>query len=108
VAGRGGGRARTHFQWRFERDNEKVDVPIKPRLRVDSARIALSACRAGLGIAGLPNFMCAQDLSSGALVRVMPEWQLPSAGIWALSSIRIARSVTLRAFVDLLRARIAG
>jgi DNA-binding transcriptional LysR family regulator len=102
------GRAQARLQWRFERDDEKVEVPIKPRLRVGSARIALSACRTGLGVAGLPRFMCAQDLSSGALVHVLPEWQMPSAGVWALSTIPITRSVTLRAFVDLIRARMAG
>jgi DNA-binding transcriptional LysR family regulator len=100
------GRAQARFQWRFERGDEKVEVPIKPRLRVDSARIALSACRAGVGVARLPEFMCAQELSNGALVRVLPEWQIPSAGIWALSTVPMTRSVTLRVFIDLIRARL--
>ena len=98
------GSARQHPEWRFERDGESLDVHPLPRLRVDSARIALSACRAGLGVVRLPAFMCAQDLSSGSLVSLFPTWRIPLAGIWAFSASRLDKSATLRVFVDAVRA----
>jgi DNA-binding transcriptional LysR family regulator len=75
------------------------------QLRVDSARIALSACRAAIGVAWLPELMCADDVVSGTLSTVLAPWRCPKATVWAFSSTPIARSPTLRAFVDLVRAR---
>lgn len=101
------GRSRPHPRWRMERDGDVLNVPLRPRLRVDSAHIALSVCRSGLGIACLPTFMCAPDLSRGTLVRLWPAWQMESPGVWAFSTTRLDRNPTLRAFVDLMRARLS-
>lgn len=93
--------------WRFERAGEAIDVALAPRLRVDSARVVLAACRAGLGVACLPEFLCAGDVAAGALVRVWSEWRVPAAPVWAVYSSRSDRSPTLHAFLALLEARLA-
>ncbi len=97
------GQIRQHIKWRFERDGQSLEVPLSPRLRVDSAHIALSACRAGLGIVRLPAFVCASDLATGSLRALFPEWRIPAAGIWAFSTSRLDKSAMLRAFVDVVR-----
>jgi DNA-binding transcriptional LysR family regulator len=99
------GPGRASYQLQFERETERLAVSVTPRLRVDSARIALSACRAALGVAWLPELACAQDVSSGTLSIVLAPWSCPKASVWAFSSTPIARNPTLRAFVDLVRAR---
>jgi DNA-binding transcriptional LysR family regulator len=99
------GAARGNYQLQFEREAGRQAISVTPRLRVDSARIALSACRAGIGVAWLPELMCTDDLASGALSTVLAPWRCPKAMVWAFTSTPIARSPTLRAFVDLVRAR---
>lgn len=100
----GGRQARR--RWRFVRGDEAVEVTVTPRLRVDSARVALAACRAGLGVGRLPAFLCARDLASGSLVRLWPDWGFAATAAWALYSVRSDRNPTLHAFLDLLRARL--
>ena len=92
--------------WRFERAGEAVEVELAPRLRVDGARVVLVACRAGVGVSRLPEFLCAHELASGALVRLWPDWRLSAVPAWALYSSRSDRNPTLHAFLDLLKARL--
>jgi DNA-binding transcriptional LysR family regulator len=99
------GAARASYQLQLERGDEKQTIAVTPRLRVDSARIALAACQSALGVAWLPELTCAKDVSSGTLSTVLTPWSCPKANVWAFSSTPIARSPTLRAFVDLVRAR---
>lgn len=100
------GRRAAKASWRFARDGEVVDVPVSPRLRVDSAAIVLAACRAGLGVARLPEFYCARDLAEGSLVRVCADWQIAPAEVWAITVSRTEMASTVRAFLDLVRARL--
>lgn len=92
--------------WRFERAGEALEVGLTPRMRVDGARVVLAACRAGVGVSRLPEFLCARDLADGALVRLWPEWRIAAASAWALYSSRSDKNPTLHAFLDLLRARL--
>jgi DNA-binding transcriptional LysR family regulator len=50
--------------------------------------------------------LCARDLADGALVRVCADWRIATAPVWALTSSSAAKTPTLRAFVELLQARI--
>lgn len=61
--------------WMLQRDDGvKEFATIKPRYYANEGAALLQACLAGLGIAILPPSMCARELASGALVRVLPEW----------------------------------
>lgn len=54
------------------------------RLEVNTISSAKSAVLAGLGVRQLPLGDIAEDLTSGRLVRVLPEWRLPVKGIYAV------------------------
>ncbi|MFY0539506.1 LysR family transcriptional regulator [Nannocystis pusilla] len=97
---------RVRHTWRFERAGETVEVDLAPRLRADSARLVLAACRAGLGVARLPEFLCAGDVSAGSLVPVWVDWQIPRTPIWVLYSSRSDKNPTLHAFLDRLKAHL--
>ena len=102
-----GARADRHV-WRFTRAGEAIEVELAPRMRVDSARVVLDACRAGLGVARLPAFLCARDLAGGGLVRLWSDWPIAAASAWAIYSSRSDRNPTLHALLDLLKARLRG
>ena len=47
---------------------------------------------AGLGVAGLPSYVIEDALMENALERVLPEWRLFSASLWAAMPTRRFRS----------------
>jgi DNA-binding transcriptional LysR family regulator len=74
-------------------------------LCVNNGDVLKTAAMAGAGIALLPTFLCAAELESGALVRVLPEHEarpIPLHALWPASRLLPAR---LRAFIDFLVAR---
>ena len=75
-----------------------------PRSRAAGA--ILAAALGGLGIALLPCFICGDDLRTGRLVRVLPDWGLASDS--AVSAVYPAArhlSPKVRVFVDFLVER---
>lgn len=53
---------------------ERVQMTIQSRYHVDNPEAVLSGALAGLGIALLPDYVCARELEAGRLVRVLSEW----------------------------------
>lgn len=69
----------------LNRGKRKVTIqPEQSRIRVNSVGGARSAVLAGLGIQKLPLSEIDEDLSAGRLVRVLPEWSLPTLDIHAV------------------------
>ena len=54
----------------------------------------------GLGIALLPQMVCARELASGALRRVLPGWDLPLGILHAVIASRRNMLPALRALID--------
>jgi DNA-binding transcriptional LysR family regulator len=67
-----------------------------------------SAALHGLGIAGLPSFVVAEALVERALERVLPEWRLFRAHLWAALPTRKHLPMRTRAFVDFLVQTFGG
>jgi DNA-binding transcriptional LysR family regulator len=65
------------------------------------------AVLAGGGLGVLPDFTVADDVRHGRLVRVLPEWDLPSGGIHAVFPHARHRPRKTRAFVEMLKAHVA-
>ncbi|PAQ05299.1 hypothetical protein CIT26_31395 [Mesorhizobium temperatum] len=40
--------------------------------------------RAGAGLSVLPDFLVREELAAGRLVQILPDWQLPSGGIYTV------------------------
>lgn len=69
----------------LQRDGETVVFePDNIRLEVDTIATAKSALLAGLGVQHLPLGEIEEELASGALVRVLPDWSLPDLGVYAV------------------------
>ena len=63
---------------------------------------------AGVGIALEPDFIVADEVRAGRLVRVLPDYQPPRSPISAVYPSRRHLSAKVRSFVDYLAARYAG
>jgi DNA-binding transcriptional LysR family regulator len=87
--------------WTFERDGERVVVPVAGRYAVGSMRLAHGGALAGLGIARVARVIAEPDLAAGRLRQVLADWPLERGHVHVLyANPRPAARV--RAFVALL------
>ena len=77
-------------------------VRVSWRMCTGNMTLTRGAARAGLGIARLPEFFVAQDLSEGTLTRVLPQYDVPKIPVTALYPRSTVPSLALRAFLDAL------
>lgn len=98
----------TADRWTFQRDGREVKVRVRGPLRVNSSLALRDAALQGLGVARVPLFVVAQELASGALVRVLPRWALPEHGMYVVTTAREYQPRKTRAFIDFFRARLGA
>jgi DNA-binding transcriptional LysR family regulator len=59
---------------------------------------------AGLGVVALPGYVCHDDVKSGALRRVLPDWIAGDSTLTALIPYRQGLLPSVRAFIEHLAA----
>jgi DNA-binding transcriptional LysR family regulator len=77
-------------------------APPRPVLGTTHIDMLYAAALHGLGIAGLPSFVAEDALREGALERVLPQWRLFEARLYAAMPTRKHVPARTRAFVDFL------
>lgn len=87
-------------RWALQRRGANATVRVRARMRSNNALALLDACRAGVGIALLPQFIVGADLEAGRLVRVLPSWTAAEQGIFAIYPGNRFIPAKVRAFVD--------
>ncbi|CAN5144687.1 LysR family transcriptional regulator [soil metagenome] len=91
--------------WPFSRgDLERRAVRMRANIAIDTTPGVLAAVRAGGGLSVLPDFLVADDMASGRLVHALPDWQLPSGGIYTVYPAARFRPPKVTAFVAMLIA----
>lgn len=93
-------------RWTLLRGTRTETVRVRGRLKANSSLALQRALLDGLGIARIPWFVVGEDLAAGRLVRVLPDWDLPTQGLHAMTSAREHLPLKTRAFIDFLRERI--
>ncbi len=91
--------------WTFARHDDERRVEVRGRLKLNSIMMAYAAVLAGAGIAAIPSFICADDVQSGRLVRVLPDWIVDRKDIRIVYPSNRHLSLRVRLFVDALTAR---
>jgi DNA-binding transcriptional LysR family regulator len=95
--------------WQFSRDSlEPRAVRMQASIAIDTTPGVLAAVRAGGGLSVLPDFLVADDLASRRLIRALPEWSLPSGGIYTVYPAARFRPRKVTAFVEMLIAAEPG
>jgi len=60
----------------------------------------------GVGMGMLPDYMCQDDIASGRLVRILPDWSLTPAIVHAVYPSRRGLAPAVRTFLDFLDAKV--
>ncbi|MBX9692896.1 MAG: LysR family transcriptional regulator [Cyanobacteria bacterium] len=85
-------------------DDKTQCVRFVPDVETNDIVAAKQICLAGGGIAPLPGYLVENEIKEGTLVRVLPQWALPSIGAYIVYSVCPTPSAKVRAYVDFLRA----
>jgi DNA-binding transcriptional LysR family regulator len=94
----------TPLTWKFTpHAGEACSVHVKSRLRVDSPGALRSMLRHGAGISVLDQYTAEEGVKEGYLVRVLADWSLPRAGIYAVYPPGRHVAAKIRAFIDFYR-----
>ncbi len=89
--------------WTFRTaDGRQQSLRFAATLAISATLGVLQAVRDGGGVAILPDFAVADDLASGRLVRLLPNWHLDSGGIYAVMPDTRFRPARVTAFLDML------
>jgi DNA-binding transcriptional LysR family regulator len=79
-----------------------TDVPHQPRLSSGDFDMLCRLALDGMGVALLPEGACQDEMKSGALVRMFPDWATPEATIHAVFPTKYGLPPAVRAFIDRL------
>jgi DNA-binding transcriptional LysR family regulator len=89
------------LEWRFSSRRSKAQrVRLAPRLLVNEIDAQLVAARAGRGIARVLSYQVVDDLATGALVRLLREYEPPPLPVQLVTASRIHMPPKVRAFLD--------
>jgi DNA-binding transcriptional LysR family regulator len=90
----------------FYRGEEVVNVMIASRFRMNSVGLSRALAMSGVGIAVLDTELAREDVASGRLRRVLPEWSLTPVQVHAITDTRLLPART-RLFIDFIKARMS-
>jgi len=93
-------------RWELERARTRAAIDVAGPLRSNNSFVLVSACKSGLGISLLPEFVVAGELRRGELRRVLPGWASPEQAMYALYPSARFVPAKVRAFVDFVAARL--
>ena len=95
-------------QYRFVRGQETIDVPVQWSFHTNETAVLRRAVLTGAGIGMLPSYYVGDDLRSGRLVQLLPEYEPETLGIHAIYLSRRHQPLALRLLVDFLAQQLGG
>lgn len=93
----------TPQQWRFKQGSTTVDLRLPSCMKTSSTQTVTSLLLHGAGLGVLPDYSAKTMLQQGLLQRLLPEWQLPGGGIYAVYPPGPHRPAKVRQFVAFLQ-----
>lgn len=92
--------------WRFRKGETELSIRGKSYWQSNNGHCLLSAARAGVGIAYLPDYYLAEDLRQGTLVSILDDWTNIERDIVAVYQHKRHLSAKVKLFVDFLESQL--
>ncbi|MES0879820.1 LysR family transcriptional regulator [Roseibium sp. SCP14] len=93
--------------WNLTRGAETFDTPFEPTLAINDYLALKTSIGIGTGIGELPGLLCNNDLKSGRLIEVLPEWHMPEISLYAVYAGKTGLSKLARTFLDEVSSHLA-
>ena len=90
--------------WTLHGPSGMTTIDLDPPVRVGNSLVLRDLLIAGHGIGTLPDFVSKAPEARGALVRILPDWELPTPEIFAVTASRLSMDAKVTAFLEHLRA----
>jgi DNA-binding transcriptional LysR family regulator len=84
------------------------NVRVNVLLRSDNVQTLKQAALAGLGVAGLPLYSCAEELADGRLQLLLPQWRPKDGRLVMLYPTRRGLSPAVRVLIDFFKSQLPG
>ncbi|MBU2427566.1 MAG: LysR family transcriptional regulator, partial [Gammaproteobacteria bacterium] len=97
----------TPLQWRFTQEGTVVEMRLHSNLKTSSTQTVTSLLQQGAGLGVLPDYSARTLVEQGELQRVLPAWQLPAGGIFAVYPPGPHRPAKVRQFVAFLQQQLS-
>jgi DNA-binding transcriptional LysR family regulator len=91
------------YAWEFEKGSREINVHVEGQLTFNNLATRLTAVRANLGIAFVPEDMVEGDIAAGRLIRVLEDWCDPFPGYHLYYPGRRQTSPAFSSLVEALR-----
>lgn len=88
--------------WVFTRDGHREAVEVSPTISFSDNEGAVAGAVAGLGVTSIGWWACRREIEEGALVRLLPAWEMASTRVHAYFPLGRATRSAARAFIDFL------
>lgn len=83
-------------------NKEKYELPVQGKLKCSNGHVVKLATLEGAGISRQPSYYVEQDIQSGRLITLLPDWQLPASDITLLYPQSTNISLRVKALVQYL------
>ncbi|VXB10744.1 DNA-binding transcriptional regulator, LysR family [Massilia sp. 9I] len=94
----------TPLTWKFASQlGETRTVHVTSRIRVDSPSALRALLQEAMGVSVMDQFNAQEGIATQRLMRVLPEWSLPTAGIYAVYPPGRQVPAKVRSFIDFYR-----
>ncbi|RKQ89611.1 LysR family transcriptional regulator [Maricaulis maris] len=94
--------------WQLTRGETSYSEPFEPTVAINDYLALKAAIEQGTGIGELPGLLCKDDLASGRLVEILPDWRLPEISLYAVYAGKVGLSKLARGFLDEVAAHTAS
>ncbi|KQV78674.1 LysR family transcriptional regulator [Massilia sp. Root351] len=91
--------------WALQRGEDSAGVPVSGRFRLNSLGMVRRLAALGQGIAIFPKELVAEEVASGRLRQILPQWTAPSTAVYAVTATRLLPAKTQR-FIEFLTERL--
>ena len=91
------------YRWDLERRGKSASIDVDGPMTLGNLNLMIEAALAGIGIAWIPENQVTEELASGRLVHLLPEWSPSFAGLCLYYPANRHPPTALRLFADAVR-----
>jgi DNA-binding transcriptional LysR family regulator len=89
--------------WRFSRDRKTASISVRGQLVCNNGQALLAAALSHFGVIVQADVLDPL-LESGTLVRLLPDWALPTRAMYLVRRSDVRPSAKVRSFVDFVKS----
>lgn len=95
------------YEWTLKSKRSTARLEISPKISGNQMTSLIRMAIAGAGIALVPLNLCAKEIQSGRLERVLPEWEGPEFPVWLISPQATSSIARVKVVADAIASAVS-